>query len=164
MLVLIAGCGAAPTSTPTGVPPATPTDTQSATSMVTPTATAEDTETQITTVQTPTPTCEPNRLTAELKIQLHTELPVRITITERGTNRLVLNETYSESTEKVVYGENAGVFEPATDYQVHIRANDTVRWNRTVRNNQEYQLIVEDNGNVRLPQGPVIVNSATPSC
>lgn len=163
LLTLVAGCGAAPITTPTSAPSTTPTDTVSATPTVAPT-TLEDTETRTKTGQTPSPTCQPNPLTAELKISFNPDVPVQVTITESGVGTLVLNRTYLENTTEVEYNEDTGVFEPATDYQVTIETDDTVRWNQTVMRNMEYNLLIQSNGSVTQPMGPAIVESPTPSC
>lgn len=161
LLILVAGCGAAPNNTPTDMPSATPTDTVPGTPTVAPT-TPEDTETQ--TAQTPSPTCQPNPLTAELVISFQADVPVHVTITESGVGTTVLNRTYPENTTEVEYNEDTGVFEPATDYEVIIQTNNTVRWNETVQRDMEHYLTIHSNGNVTQPTGPAIVDSPTPSC
>ena len=163
-LVILAGCGATPSDTPATEPtPATtgtPTATQSPDERSPGDTGGVDTaEPSATDGSTP---CNVAPLTAELELALRGEKPVQVTVTELGDReRVVVNETYRASTDRIAFGDDASGFEPATDYRVVVRTNDTVAWNRTVRRNQEYSLVLRWNDSVAVRK-QVIVESPTP--
>lgn len=117
------------------------------------------------TPETTTPTCEPYRATASLELALPSNRTVRVNVQERGTGELVLNRTYTGETQPAVEfnGQN-GVFEPATDYQVRIRMDGSVEWNRTVRRNERWHLRAYANGTVRRTRPVAVIDTPAADC
>lgn len=170
-LVLVAGCGFAPSGTPSTGQSSTPGETP------------EMTMSETLDGGTATPTCEPNPLSADLEITLNANIPVQIIVLESDTERtnwegprseltpvatgsaeIILNETYPADMQRVKFDGGSGVFESATDYRVTIRANGSIRWGQIVRRDRVYDLTVHRDGNVSQDKPPGIVESPTPTC
>lgn len=101
----------------------------------------------VSTSETATSTCEPG--TAELELALPYNRTVRVTVHELGTEEVVHDQTYSgETRPAVTFDGRNGVFEPATDYQVRVRMDGSVEWNRTVRRNEWWRIRAYANGTV----------------
>lgn len=85
------------------------------------------------------------------KLHILSQGPFSLTILEYGPNgqEVVLNESFSGIT-SVDYDGSGGVFQEGADYRVVIRVNETVRWNRTISQSDQYDLAIADNGTVTV--------------
>ena len=115
--------------------------------------------------ESPTTTCEPVSVTASLELDITYNGTISMVVREQATGQVVHNQTYDGATRSVVKfdGEN-GVFEPATDYAVTIRTNNSVAWNRTVRRTDRWQLRVYANGTVAKTSPVAVLDTPTPDC
>lgn len=70
-----------------------------------------------------------------------------------GAHDVVLNRTYTER-----YGVHDfdPVMRPCSDYQAVIRVDGEVKWNRTIRHYEGYEMRVEENGTVSIMGGWII--------
>jgi hypothetical protein len=101
---------------------------------------------------TPTPTPEGEdfsyaQLTAGFEVQAFQAPPVRVVAVGHRSGRTVVNGTY-DGTFAVEFGDEDGPFVRNTTYDVTLRVNGEVAWNRTIRNYEGYQLRVGENGTV----------------
>lgn len=112
---------------------------------------------------TSTSTCEPYRVTAGLELAVAENVTAHVTIESQSTEQVVLNRTYTGWT-TVKYGDEQGVFEPATDYQVSIRVDGQVRWNKTVHRTERWDLRVHANGTVTKVNPVVVYDTPTAAC
>lgn len=86
--------------------------------------------------------------TAYVNIENPHHVPVHITITELNENGrgVVLDRTYDRET--IVFDGDKDVFRKNGKYQVEIRVNGTIEWDRTIKHYIGYTLRIENNGTV----------------